>query len=128
MALDKATCENGWCVQILQQPVVMHTTCTSKLEHDVLSLVERLSDIHKDQVSSKQSCPKIALTFSVFSEYPSLSVCCSMHMLPKSHDSGFYKHDTGTDFHIDYTMVDTPVPEDVSSRCFWLSSSTDTLL
>ncbi len=38
-----------------------------------------------------------------------------MHMLPKSHDSGFYKHHAGSKFHIDYTMVDTPQPEDVSS-------------
>ena len=40
---------------------------------------------------------------------------CSMHMLPRSHDSGFYKHEANSKFHIDYTMVDTPRPEDVSS-------------
>lgn len=39
---------------------------------------------------------------------------CSMHMLPKSQDSGFYKHQADSKFHIDYTMVDTPRPEDVS--------------
>ena len=36
-----------------------------------------------------------------------------MHMLPKSHNSGFYKHSADSKFHIDYTMVDTPQPEDV---------------
>lgn len=36
-----------------------------------------------------------------------------MHMLPRSHKSGFYKHDADSKFHIDYTMVDTPRPEDV---------------
>ena len=38
----------------------------------------------------------------------------SMHMLPKSQNSGFYKHAANSKFHIDYTMVDTPNPEDVS--------------
>ena len=37
----------------------------------------------------------------------------SMHMLPKSHKSGFYKHDSGTEFHIGYGMVDRPKPEEV---------------
>ena len=36
-----------------------------------------------------------------------------MHMLPKSHKSGFYKHDSGTEFHIGYGMVDRPKPEEV---------------
>lgn len=37
-----------------------------------------------------------------------------MHMLPKSQDSGFYKHSADSKYHIDYTMVDTPNPEDVN--------------
>lgn len=36
-----------------------------------------------------------------------------MHMLPKSHKSGFYKHESGTEFHIGYGMVDRPKPEEV---------------
>lgn len=51
----------------------------------------------------------------------------SMHMLPKSHNSGFYKHSADSKFHIDYTMVDTPQPEDVRNRRWythiWVSLS-----
>ena len=41
----------------------------------------------------------------------------SMHMLPKSHKSGFYKHASDSEFHIGYGMVDRPNPEDVNS--YW---------
>ena len=60
----------------------------------------------------------IAIPFSLHVMHPTCTphVMSSMHMLPKSHDSGFYKHATSTQFHIDYTMVDTPVPEDASSE------------
>ena len=54
------------------------------------------------------NCDKKAINSPLFS---------SMHMLPKSHDSGFYKHAVGTEQHIDYSMVDTPQPEDV--RAFY---------
>lgn len=40
-----------------------------------------------------------------------------MHMLPKSQNSGFYKHSASKDFHIDYVMEDVPNPEDVCSHC-----------
>ena len=49
-------------------------------------------------------------------KYPCLSYffpTTSMHMLPKSHKSGFYKHESGTEFHIGYGMVDRPKPEEV---------------
>ena len=40
----------------------------------------------------------------------------SMHILPQPHSEGsqFYRHATGIDSHIEYSMVDTPNPDDVS--------------
>ena len=43
-----------------------------------------------------------------------------MHMLPKSHKSGFYKHESGTEFHIGYGMVDRPKPEEVHDMYMYM--------
>ena len=42
----------------------------------------------------------------------------SMHMLPKSHKSGFYRHESDSEFHIQYGMVDRPAPENVSTHMY----------
>ena len=44
-----------------------------------------------------------------------------MHMLPKSHKSGFYKHESGTEFHIGYGMVDRPKPEEVCDTVHYMT-------